>query len=146
MVLMLYGYISVCIFGFNLFCDLADWWFPPDVYASIHCNPHTAVNISHSSLKGYTVMMFLFGFLWGCINTLVVCVVVFPIFEDDTVDTDHKVNDKGVTTTQCFFKTLIMILIVISSPVLILGPFFSPWIALPLAQKVCDIQSSIVFV
>jgi hypothetical protein len=93
-------------------------------------------------------MMFLFGFLWGCINLIVVVIMVDDMVNNNNeVNNNNKVNDKGVTTTQCrLCKILIMALIVIACPVLILGPFFSPWIALPLAQKVCDIQSFIVFV
>lgn len=119
---MLYGYISVCNFSFNLSYDCTDWWFPPGVYSSINRTPRNAVNITHSALKGYTVMMYLFGFVLGGINIVAILIGL------------SLLKDKKGSITRLFFT----LLIAIPAPFLILGPFFSPWIALSLAQKVFD--------
>ena len=67
-------------------------------------------------------MMFLFGFVWGCINLL----VFWGYFSSGFAFGSGR---------QSIFTTFIVAPIAV---VLILGPFFSPWIALPLAQKVSD--------
>lgn len=93
-----------------------------DIYASIHPNPRIPVNITHSAWTGYTVMMFLFGFVWGCINLLVFWGYFCSKFAFGS-------------GRQSIFTMFIVAPIAV---VLILGPFFSPWIALPPAQKVSD--------
>jgi hypothetical protein len=67
-------------------------------------------------------MMFLFGFVWGWVNLAVVKAYFSSAFAFGS-------------GRQSIFTWFIMVPI---AAVLILGPFFSPWIALPLAQKVTD--------
>ena len=75
-------------------------------------------------------MMFMFGFVWGCVNLAVAWAYFVSGFAFSS-------------GPKRLFSLLIVTPIAV---VLILGPFFSPWIALPLAQKVRDHLLMILYV
>ena len=108
--------------------DLPDFMLTQDIYACIHPNPRIAVNITHSGWNGYKVMMFMFGFAWGCVNLAVFWGYFCTGFAFGS-------------GRQTIFTIFIVAPIAV---VLILGPFFSPWVALPLAQKVRNCLSVII--
>jgi len=94
-------------------------WIYFYIYASIHPNPRIPVNITHSGWTGYIVMMFLFGWVWGCVNLAVFWGYFSSSFAFDS-------------GRQGMFSLFVVAPI---ATVLILGPFISPFIALPLAQR-----------
>ena len=110
-------YFSVCAKSASWICA------PSDIYASIHPNPRIAgVNLTHSGWKGYVFMMFVFGFIWGCVN---LAVVGFYFVKGSAFSSGRKT----------LFTLFIMAPVAVF---LILGPFFSPFIGQSLAQQARD--------
>jgi hypothetical protein len=120
--------IFLLVFSISTFPEPPDLRFHQDIYASIHPNPRIPVNITPSRWNGYCDMMFIFGFVWGGVNILVYWV--------------YFCSDIAFGSVRRTLFTLFVLIPI--APVLILGPFFSPWIALPLARKVRDRLSFII--
>jgi hypothetical protein len=99
--------------------------FFPDIHVSLHPNPRTIVNATNSGWGAYSAMMFIFGFVWGLFN-LGVCFGFLGFLHE------------YLSARKAIFTAFILSPI---AAVLILGPFFSPWIARPLAQNVRDCLS-----
>jgi hypothetical protein len=102
-------------------------WIYFYIHASIHPNPRTAVNITHSGWTGYVTMMFIFGFCWGIVNLIVFWAYFYPSFG---FGSSHR--NQNLSTMRMLFNMFIMVPV---ATVMILGPFFSPWVALPFAQR-----------
>ena len=94
--------------------------FVPDIHASLYPNPRTIVNATDAGGGAYSAMMFIFGFVWGLFN-LLVCTTFLGFLYD------------SISVRKATFTAFILSPI---AAILILGPFFSPWIARPLAQNV----------
>ncbi|KIM82409.1 hypothetical protein PILCRDRAFT_820243 [Piloderma croceum F 1598] len=102
-----------------LLINIADGvWIYFYIHASIYPNPRTIPNATNSGWGAYSAMMFIFGFVWGLFN-LRVCLGFLGLLQE-------YLSQKATFTG--FILSPI-------AAVLILGPFFSPWIARPLAQN-----------
>lgn len=99
---------------------------PPDIRTSLYPNPRTIVNATNAGWGAYTAMMFIFGFVWGLFN-LLVCTTFLGFLCD------------SLSVRKATFTAFILSPI---AAVLVLGPFFSPWIARPLAQNVRNFSST----
>jgi len=101
-------------------------WIYFYIYSAVHPNPRTAVNITHRGWTAYTVLMFMFGFCWGVIN-----LIVFWAYFASEAGFASSYTRK-ISSMRLFFNLIIMLPI---ATVLCLGPFFSPFAGLSLAQK-----------
>lgn len=103
-----------------------------DVQATVNPIPHNAINHSGSAFAGYEAMMFIFGFVWGCINIWACCAWVVQIS-----NWEHPQGSFGKTVISSFY-------IFIGVPLFLLlaiMPFFGGWIVVPIVQKVCAFKS-----
>lgn len=107
--------------------NVADtWWIYYYVQASVNPVPRNAVDKTSSALQGYTAMMFIFGFCWGCVNAMVGWAYM--------VGTWGNRRDRHETTN--FLISLFNLFIAL--PIflaLIIMPFFGGWIVVPIVQK-----------
>lgn len=97
--------------------------FPPETHIS---------QISDALL----CIVYVFGFFWGCVNTAV-CVVCLRTtskwLQKRTLDFDLK----PLRLVWAGLKYLVPMLVLLAvAAVLSLGPFFSPFVGIKLAQKV----------
>ena len=90
-----------------------------DVHASVYPNPHIAVNSTTSGWRAYTILMFMFGFIWGWVNFLM-CGACMGIILESKIKA----------------RWLVIMGLSPVAIILVLGPFLSPWVGRAVVQNV----------
>ncbi|KAJ6580541.1 hypothetical protein DFH09DRAFT_1029846 [Mycena vulgaris] len=108
-------------------------WITFYIRAATDPNPRTAVNRSHAGWQAYYLLMYVFGFFWGCVN-IVVC-----LWYVQAARAPVRIRSgKGVARSNVLhygWKCARILVFVPFAVILGLGPFFSPVIGVRRAQE-----------
>ncbi|KAJ6559802.1 hypothetical protein B0H19DRAFT_1069532 [Mycena capillaripes] len=103
-------------------------WITYYIRAATDPNPRTPVNRSHAGWQAYYLIMYVFGFFWGCVK-----IVVWMAYFQPSQSSPAITRSKGVLR-HCWhcvrLPTLLPIAIMMG-----LGPFFAPFVGVKLAQE-----------
>ncbi|KAJ7189997.1 hypothetical protein GGX14DRAFT_607415 [Mycena pura] len=107
-------------------------WVTYYIGSATNPNPRTAVNRSHAGWQVYFLFLYLFGFLWGCVN-----IVVWIWYFQSTARKPVVKSRLGISSTllpyaRGFARYFILLPI---SVVMGLGPFFAPVAGVRIAQQ-----------
>lgn len=122
------GYISVCrSHSYDFFVYLSAH-FCVDVISTVNPVPHNAVDRSSSARDGFAAMMFIFGSLLSCVNSVACYTYIAWSCEYSSYRTSK------------FQKTMRWLgIMLIAFPFwcfMVIMPFFGGWIVTPTVQKV----------
>ncbi|KAF8217607.1 hypothetical protein K438DRAFT_4637 [Mycena galopus ATCC 62051] len=108
-------------------------WITYYIHAATDPNPRDAVNKSHPGWQAYYLIMYVFGFFWGCVN-----IVMWMWYFQSTGDPDRTGSGRRSTSSQGlrFLRKWGHIGLVLPVAIIMgLGPFFAPVIGEKLAQQ-----------
>ncbi|KAJ7581011.1 hypothetical protein C8J56DRAFT_958806 [Mycena floridula] len=135
--------LLVRLFGRNLSYILVMFWLIINaldalwilyyIRSATDPNPQTIVNSRHSGWQGYYVMMYPFGFLWGCVNILV-WILYFPAAIAWPAKQSNRPWIASKTFRYCWYLVHVAVILPIAI-ILSLGPFCAPSIGVKIAQK-----------
>ncbi|KAF7338824.1 hypothetical protein MSAN_02205100 [Mycena sanguinolenta] len=109
-------------------------WITYYIRSATDPNPRTVVNKSHPGWQAYYLMMYVFGFFWGCVN-IVVCMWYFQSADNSP---RTRFGDRNSTFSQIARSARKWGRIGILVPVAVilgLGPFFAPVVGERIAQQ-----------
>ena len=94
---------------------------------SVYPNQHIAVDVNAASWQAYTDLMFIFRFIWGCVNNFACRAFM------------HTILDSRI-------KAHWLVIIGLSPVVaiLVLAPFLSPWVGCAIMQNV-SLKPSLIY-
>ncbi|OCH95962.1 hypothetical protein OBBRIDRAFT_830556 [Obba rivulosa] len=108
--------------------NIADgFWVYYYVITSIDPNPRTAVDRTNSGFAAFYVMMWIFGFPWGCVN-----LVVWWGYYKEVIEEPGYSRSRGMNWLVNLFSLFVVLPVALF---MIIMPFFGGWIVTPLAAS-----------
>jgi hypothetical protein len=98
-------------------------------------NPHTVANDVAPHWIGFYVMMYIFGFFWGCVNIFVW--YLYFMNSSSFLNRLSKSSDNGPPSrvVRIIWYLLHALIVLPCAAIMCFGPFFSPWAGLKLRQQ-----------